>query len=849
MNFQKLSSNAISRRLFAAVALATVTTLGGCGESSDDLSSFTGISTYSADIYRTAEGVPHVVAGDFGSIGFGQAYLDAQDNVCALSRRVLQLRGELSLNFGPGNERSDFFYKWLASNGTWDAAIDPEFEALFAGYAAGFNRYLRDTGVENLPDPECQGAEWISQISAQDVKNIHLTPAFLPNFLPLLFPTPPAIEMTAVGTDVPAEQVAKAKQPAAEQKPAPAIEMTGEMYALLEDITTQLDKGSNGVAIGRDLSTSQGGMLLTNPHLGPDLTFRFHMMHQIIPGVMNLLGASTYERANVGFGTNGSVAWTNTVSASRNFNWYRLDMAPGDPYSYLYDGEPRALQADTVTIEVLSADNTVSEESHTFYSTHYGPMLGLIFSWGTDHAYTMRIADEGARGFNNTAMAMQQAQSVRELKDLAAAVTHMPSTNIIAADASGETLYMDASPTPYFTDQQWEDCMTPEPGSRGPEFLGNGAACEWTIDPEAGEPGLVGPSNVPFLFRTDYVTNSNDSFWLANPNEPLTGVLSVYGDIEDERTLRTRSGLKIIAERIAGTDGLPGNQFDLDTLVGVLLGNQHLAGQLLRDDLVDLCEDNPTVDVDGDLVDISAACPVLANWDLAANLNSRGAHLFREFLRAADPDAERWLPSTLDYTVPFSVADPVNTPRGLAATNPNALVALAKAVTLLSDAGIALNAPLGDVQHVTRNGERIPMHGGEEFEGVFNKMSLDFDPGAQGYPEITGSSASWVMAVELSEQGVTAKGNLTYSQSLNTTSPNFSNMTKLWSEKTLVDLPYELEEVQAAAISSQSLSEGTDQCANSGWEDFEHPAFESENRCYEHFLSVYDSRLTDYVDD
>ena len=33
----------------------------------------------------------------------------------------------------------------------------PEVRELVRGYAAGYNRYLRETGVGNLPDPACRG--------------------------------------------------------------------------------------------------------------------------------------------------------------------------------------------------------------------------------------------------------------------------------------------------------------------------------------------------------------------------------------------------------------------------------------------------------------------------------------------------------------------------------------------------------------------------------------------------------------------------------------------------------------------------------------------------------------------
>lgn len=847
----------ITRMIHGTLLLGVLGVLVACSDSGDNRSPQGGAVAYRADVYRTAGGAPHVVAEDWGSVGFGTGYSSGQDNVCAIARNNLTLRAQLSEYFGPddGNRNSDFFYANLIASGIYDAEIDPELEDLFAGYAAGFNRYLRDTAVDNLPDPACQGAEWVKQMSLADVRRVHLLPAFLPNFIRFLFPTVPPL---AVSDNDKAPTAAGPASPAA--LPAAAFgssstppEITEQLLAMVEDMTSMDDKGSNGVAIGRDLTVHEGGLLYTNPHLGPELTFRFAMMHQIMPGVMNMLGANAYNRANVGFGTNGDVAWTNTVSASLHFNWYRLDLVPGDPFSYVYDDEVRPIEPSTVTIKVKTEDGSLVEESHTFYSTHYGPMVGLgsvIFPWGPDgHAYTMRIADEGARTLQGASLAYQRAGNVRELKDAFAKYAASPSTNIVAADAGGDTLYIDSSPTVNFSDQQLEDCVAAI-GALGREFSGNGAACEWRTDEDSAAPGLVGASNMPFLFRTDYVTNSNDTYWLTNPVEPITGAPMVYGDIEDERTLRTRSGLAMIMARQEGSDGLSGDLFDIDSIVDRMLSNQHFVGQVLRDDLVTLCENNPSVDVDGATVDISEACPILASWDLSSNLDSRGSHLFREFLRAAnDGDNSRLLPESLNYRVPFSVEDPVGTPRGLTQDNPVALQSLATAVQVLGGAGIALDARLGDIQSVTKNEDVIPWHGGEEWEGVFNKMSLDLDAEAGGYPAITGSSASWIMAVELGDEGVKAQGNLTYSQSLNTTSVHYSDLTKLFSNKQLVDLPFELEEVKAAATDSMDLAEGAEQCADGGWTFYQHPVFADEDACRDYFQSVYDSRLMDYVDD
>lgn len=822
---------------FTALLTATgLVLLGACSDSNNNSGSnppptnppVEDAIAYQVSVHRTEGGVVHMVANDFDSIGFGTGYAAAQDNFCELARNLLKYRASLSRYLGPddGNLDSDFFYQLLIDQGAYDHEIDGELDAQFRGYAAGFNRYLRDVGVDSLSDPACRGADWIQAMSHEDVRRIHMTPAFLPNFAGLILPAEPP--------------------PEAAQASAPEAMSQRQKYqlaAVAHEAFNGEDRGSNGVGIGRELSSNGLGMLYTNPHLGWDgFGFRMYAMHQIIPGVTNMLGANTAERANVGYGTNGDVAWTNTVTTSSQFAFYRLSLV--DPLTYLFDDEPREIESIKVSVESLGQDGNLTREQHTFYKSHFGFMIGGAFPWTDTQAFTLRIVDEGVRALQGGALALQRAGDVRELKAALNQYQMVP-VNTVAADRNGDTLYGDLGPVVNFTDQQLQDCRFV-----GPVFHGDSSACEWNTDSDSAAPGLLGASKQAFLVRPDYVTNSNDSYWLANPEQPITGIAMVQGDVEDERTLRTRSGLEMVDRRQQGGDGLAGNLFDLDGLIERMLANENYAGRILRDDLVILCEANPEVDLDGEVQDIGGACPVLKAWDLSSNLDSRGAHLFREFMRFANDGSStnRWLPDSLNTRIPFDVNDPVITPSGLdTQDNTGALTALAEAVRRLDASGIALDARLGDIQYVVRNGERIPMHGGEEMEGVFNKMSLDFVEG-EGYPDVTGSSASWIMAVQFTEDGVKARGVLARSMSTNTESEHYSDMTRMLSEKHLAELPYTAEEVEAAATSTVQLSEGTQDCVDDGWQQFASPAFDSEQQCRDYYTELSDSLVTDYID-
>jgi len=68
-------------------------------------------------------------------------------------------------------------------------------------------------------------------------------------------------------------------------------------------------------------------------------------------------------------------------------------------------------------------------------------------------------------------------------------------------------------------------------------------------------------------------------------------------------------------------------------------------------------------------------------------------------------------------------ADPVQTPRGVNVADET----LAAAQTL-TDAGIALDAPLGEIQYAERNGQKIPTPGGEGWVGMFSMIVTKLEP-------------------------------------------------------------------------------------------------------------------------
>jgi acyl-homoserine-lactone acylase len=738
---------------------------------------------YETTIRRTAYGIPHILARDYGSLGYGYGYAYAQDNLCLLADRVLTLRGRRSRYLGPAaapndpfadeesantNLASDVYYRGLRASRLVQrllarpAPLGPtaELREMVDGYVAGYNRYLHKTGVAHLPDPTCRGKAWVSPITALDVWSgmYDLT--------------------TAEGTRRFMGAIVGARPPAASGRARPSA---SPVASGRRDGT-----GSNGWALGRDATRDRDGMLLANPHFPWAGFARFYQVQLTIPGVLDVAGASLAGTPVVEIGHTHGVAWTHTTSTARRFTLFQLHLVPGKPTSYLVDGRRLAMSRQAVTVTVRGAGGKLSTVRRTLYRTRYGPVLAD--GWTAKTAFALRDVNADNLRAMTEWLAMGKAQTLAQLRAAQDTYQGIPFTNTIAVDARGTAYFADASAVPNVTDAHAARCIdTPEGKQRYPEIFvldGSKSACNWGNDAGAIERGIFAPGHLPRLTRTDYVANSNRSPWLTNPAAPLTGYPAIFGDTRTDRELRTRLGLDMIAKRLAGTDSLGRPGFTLPTLQESMLGNRNYAADLGRTEVVAMCRAHPILTAsNGARVDVRAACRLLARWNGRADAGSRGEELWEAFFRPT----ETW------WRTPFDPAHPLSSPRGIDTRSPDVRRALADAARFLH------NDP------AARRGKRwagITLPGCPDEKGCFNVVEdtrvtgpqAGPPPGQGGptprpvprragptRPAVFGSS--FIMAVELTPHGPRARTILTYSQSANPASPHYRDQTHLFSRK------------------------------------------------------------------
>lgn len=767
-------------KLIAVSTVAMLAVVAGCTSTPETETSAPVAAAepdFSAEITRTAYGVPHVKAKDYAGIGYGIGYAAAQDNICELMERNLTATAQRARYLGPGDDdrniASDLYHQGLIDsgalegflNGPADSVDTPSQDArdLARGYAAGVSRFVRETGAANITDPRCKDADWVREISETDFWRHVLAGQVV-------------IQMGGIVSAAP---------PGAGEE---------EQAALDDPLPEATELGSNAYAFGSEATKGGRGVLLGNPHYPWDGQNRFYRIHLMIPGELNVVGAGLVTNATVGIGHTDSIAWTHTVSTARRFGYFELKLNPDDPTQYLYDGAYVPMEKASVTVNVVE-DGASRQVTRDMYSTRFGPVIETeTLPWTDERAFAIRVMPQGVRTIDQY-LAMWQAGSVREL-NAALAKYQATGFNTTAVDSSGEAMFGDMGMIPNVDDELMEACAASEAGmaiwkeARIPVLDGSRPECDWRNDPAATAPGIFAPDDLPDLFRKDYVLQSNDSHWLSNVSEPLEGFSPVFGDERTPRSLRTRLAIDLAQDRIAGVDGYAGKKFDLTTLKQVMFNNRHLGAELLRDDLVTVCEKSKGPDLNAEV------CGALKDWDLRVDLDSRGAHVFH--LVATN--------GGLVFKDKFDADHPATTPAKLDSGAPEVVAALKAAAATLGEMEIDPRAALGDVQVETRNGERIPIHGGAGQEGVFNVISVeDLEP-KLGWTSVRHGS-SWIMAVEFTDDGPKSQGVLTYSQSTNPNSQHYSDQTKLYSTKGWDDLLFTEAAVDAAAKERVSISE------------------------------------------
>lgn len=769
--------------------------------------------TYQARITRTEHGIPHVVAHDYGSLGFGAGYAAAETSICTLADVLITARGQRSRYLGPTGSYDD----QVSMNGTnlqsdalvtdlhnrkvvegllasSNAGPGPQTRAMVDGYAAGVNEYLTAIGgADHISDPACRGAAYVRpDVTGLDIwYGVYLanilasTGHFLKQIVDASPPTltdlglPDLAQFAPVPADVPsAEELRK---------------------ALGQDPATPF--GSNATAIGRDASSTGRGMVLGNPHFPWNGRYRFTQQHLTIPGEYDVAGASLIGSPVVNIGWNKDVAWSHTVSTAYRFAPYEYRTLLSPTLYLSANGLLRQVERRVVKVTVKNPDGSLGTVTEDLYRTPQGYVIddpSTLMGWTPLSFFAIRDANGEQLRTVDTFFEMGKATDVRDLLARQDREGGMPWVNTTAADRSGEVLYADHSVVPNISNALANKCMTPVgrltfqlAGLPGLDGTFADGPCKWGTDADAARPGIFGPGNLPATFRSDWVMNANDSYWLPNPADRLEGFARIIGCEKCQRTLRSRMVYRYVLDRLGS-----GQRVTPESLRGTEHENRVMGAEVMsaNGDLVKVCE----AAAGGD------ACPVLAAWDRTSNIDSRGNHIFEEFVKRLPSGG--LLPGPSIWKVPFDPADPVGTPRDLDETNSAVVKAMKGAIAHLRAQGVAMDATWGSVQVAgDRGAPAIPLGGGLGDEaGNANALASRAPTANSDFLKPVTYGSSHIQAISfLDAGGLDAHTILTYGQSDDPTSPWSSDQTLMFSRKEWVSFPWTTAQIAQQQVSTE----------------------------------------------
>lgn len=826
-----------------------------------------------ATIRTTTAGVPHIVASNLESGAFGEGYVQARDNVCIIADSILRATGRRAEFYGPGPDQiniiTDFSYRAL---GLLDQAkqrlptLSPESQAMLRGFAAGYNKYVGETAPGDLPD-KCANQPWVQKITPQQLYAYYALIALYASGDQ--FATGVTFAAAPPGVDpspVPAQQVASTDRAQTPDFARLARHGTPQSLGLSSDYNDR-GMGSNGWGIGGDMTENGRGALLANPHFPYTGNRRLYQSQLTIPGYYDVNGAALIGFVVPLIGFNQDVAWTHTVSTANHFTVYKLQLAAGDDMTYMKDGKPQSITTKSFQIKVANGSPTPTVLNKTFYYSEYGPMLaanlvnGALPAWGDSLggqpvAFTYRDANaHTASQVVDQWLGMGRAHNLAEFKKPYQACGSVLWVNTMYTDASGQAFYIDGTSVPHLSQDALEAYakrVANNPLAAGlakagvPLLDGSTSRDDWI---EGDCDGRVAYDGMPKLARRDFVQNSNDSYWATNPADFLTDYSPLYGPTESLLSPRTHMGLKMLEQptdaglsdvRPAGDDG----QFTGKEIINALYSNRAYYAELLLPTLRNRCQTaaNKMIPADGGSNrQISDGCQALANWNGVYDTDSTGAQVFRVFVANYKPGYPD------QFTVPFDPAKPATTPNtpkqatADAADDPM-LQALATALDKLDTAGIAYNAPLGDVQHQQQSagvpphgtaapsGAPIPWPGTQNLEGGFNIVRVATQPVDDGtrFPRVApastipdsgdlsttrgqgwliGYGTSWHFGLNFTDHGPEAYGLVSYSQSDDPSSAHFDDQDKRFSNKDYRKLLYSDSDIKADPnLTTQTIS-------------------------------------------
>ena len=609
-----------------------------------------------ATLYRDEWGVPHVYANNLRSMAFTLGYAQAEDGIETVLVAYRVANGRASEIFGDSFVSSDEFAIRMGhaamARGAYER-MDDQTRDLCEGFALGVNAWLWDH-----PD---KAPPWAEGVQPWDV--LALLHSYLTSMAPFDLP---------------------------------------DTYAPPKGTPS-----ANAWAVAPELSKSGEAMLIINPHMNYNSTYRWYETHLSIDE-WNIAGATLYGLPVVLQGHNGVLGWAlapNEPDFGDIFVEPEFSLYERNPQNSLAQQESAEqamnyLYAATTTVPyyVLTQDG-FEERLVQRIPTKHGPVIATVE--GRDLAY--QVGGYGEFGALKQLLDMGRAQDLDEFR-AALEMHQLPSFHMVYADNEGNIFYLynaktgDRSGAPLTPDQ-----APPYPG--------------WTIwdAPLSGEGNLFawGPTipieKLPSILNppSGYIQACGTPPWLTT-----TDAVDVAPDLpewfaSDPDSYRAKRVRQLLSQG-------PRSFYD----------NQSMLFDVLAPFAVDvvpyllnLAAENPDFVAQAH-PDLPAALDTLGEWDFLADTDSLGMTFFHVWWSVFQWNS----PATL-RTNEFSYQ---LIEQNSSAIQEHALNSASQAAMLMQNQFQSISIPWGEVHTLTRGNQEVALPGALSGEPLFAQSDIDF---------------------------------------------------------------------------------------------------------------------------
>ncbi len=517
---------------------------------------------------------------------------------------------------------------------------------------------------------------------------------------------------------------------------------------------TPPEEGSNAWALAPSRTASGKAILLRNPHLA--WSAGYYEAHVTVPGVFDFYGDFRIGGPlGVVGGFNRHLGWSTTNSNTGDLTViYAVPADAARADHYVLDGASLPLTRVTRAVEYRDGKKNATETREVWESP-----LGPVVHRTRETIYVARTAGDGEFRAGEQFLRLMRATSEAQWLD-AMRLRAKTSQNYTYADRAGNILILSNAALP----------LLPHAPTRAAAVSATSLREIWT---------QYIPFEDQWLTRNPaggYVHNENDSPHFANMREPLK-LVNKHANME-RPTLRLRSQLAL---ELIDTNA----RLSLEEVVRLKHSYRMLLADRVKPDLLRAVESKQPV---GEVV---AALDLVRRWDNTSAPDRPGAVLFTLWWQRYAPTGDRRQP----FATPWTDADPLKTPRGLADFE-RAATTFAEAVAETTRRYGRWDVAWGDIHRLRRGKVDVPIGGGSGQLGHFRVLTFARD---QDGNNVVNGGDGWVLAVEFGDEP-RAYSVLAYGQSAKPESPWHADQAAMFARGEMKPVRFAAADVERHAV-------------------------------------------------